>query len=392
MQRWAMTGLGLALGVLAVCGSVRGADAPAAKEPTADELSKAAALVKKLGDNKYEARRDADKELADMGRAAEKILRDNLNNPDLEISRRCERLLTLATRTDTEIALDAFLQNKDDKLLLKLPAYARFSAMAGKDDSARMLFVDMYSSESQLLADLEKDPKTFGPKFNARCQQLQQFLWNPWGMQGNVSNGQVVALLFVASDPRVTFDINMFYMMTNFLYQPNIQQGFKADPGSRKVLASFIEKRATDQNTLQQVMQLVLQMEIKEMVPVALKMATAKDTQGYNKATAVLIVGRMGTKDDAEKLEPLLNDTTNLGAVMVGTSRLDAQLKDVALAAIIEANGQTITDYGFPYLQQNPQLLQNPYVAPSWFGFAKEDDRKAAKKKFEEWQAKQKKK
>src|SRR5260370_1667334 len=118
-------------------------------------------------------------------------------------------------------------------------------------------------------------------------------------MQGKVSNGQVVALLFVASDPRVTFDINMFYMMTNFLYQPNIQQGFKADPGSRKILASFIEKRATDQNTLQQVMQLVLQMEIKEMVPVALKMATAKETQGNNKATAVLIVDCMGTQDDA---------------------------------------------------------------------------------------------
>ncbi len=64
----------------------------------------------------------------------------------------------------------------------------------------------------------------------------------------------------------------------------------------------------------------------------------------------------------------------------------------MALAAIIEANGQTITDYGFPYLQQNPQLLQNPYVAPSWFGFAKEDDRKAAQKKFREWQDKQKKK
>jgi hypothetical protein len=392
MQHWAMTGLGLTLGLLAVCGTARGADATAPKEPSSADLDKAAALVKQLGDASFETRRDADKELAEMGRAAEKVLRDNLKNPDLEISHRCERLLALATRSDTEIALDAFLQNKDDKLLLKLPAWTRFSEMAGKDQSARMLFVDMYSSEGELLEALEKDPKNFAQKFNARCQQLQQVLWNPWGMQGTISQGQIVALLFAASDPRTNFDINSFYMISNFLYQPNVQQAFKADAGSRKILAAFIEKRATDQNVLQNVMQLVLQMEIKELVPVALKMATAKETQAYNKSTAILIVGRMGTKDDAEKLEPLLKDTTNLGAMMVGNTRIDAQLRDVALAAIIEANGQAPTDYGFPYLQANPQLLHNNYVAPNWYGFAKDADRDAAEKKFREWQKKQAKK
>src|SRR6516225_7325276 len=252
MQRWAIRGLGLTLGLLAA-GTAWGADA--APAPAVD-LNKAAELVKKLGDTSYEARRDADKELAQMGRAAEKVLRDNLNNSDAEISRRCERLLALATRSETEIALDTFLQNKDDKLLLKLPAWTRFSEMAGKDDAARMLFVDMYSSEGALLDALDKDPKNFGPKFNTRVQQLQQILWTPWGTQGNVTLGQVVGLLFAASDTRMTFDINSFYMMTNFLYQQNIQTSFRNDAASRKVLAGFIEKRA-DQNTLPQVMHLV---------------------------------------------------------------------------------------------------------------------------------------
>ena len=228
--------------------------------------------------------------------------------------------------------------------MLKLPDWTRISDMAGKDDTARMLFVDMYSSEGALLDALDKDPKNFGPKLNARVQQLQQILWTPWGTQGNVGLGQVVALLFAASDSRLNFDLNSFYMVTNFLYQQNIQQAFRSDAASRKVFAAFVEQRCKDQNTLQNVIHLVLQLEIKELVPVALKMATAKDTQAYNKATAVMIVGRMGTKEDAEKLEPLLADQTSLGAAMVGTTRIDAQLRDVVLAALIEANGQSVTD------------------------------------------------
>jgi hypothetical protein len=389
MQRWAMTGFGLTLGLLAYCCPARAADAPPAAETKPADLAKAADLVKKLGSPVYESRRDADKELFLMGRGIEKVLRDNLNNSDLEIRNRCERLLVLATRSDTEIALDTFLQNKDDKLLLKLPSWGRFSDMAGKDESARMLFVEMFSSDGAMIDEMAKDPKNFGPKFNTRCQQLQQILWTPFGTPGNVGLGQVVAVLFVASDKRMPFDIQTFYMMTNFLYQQNIQQAFRDNAASRKVFASFIEQRA-DQNMLQQIMYLVVQMEIKELVPVALKMALAKETNADNKSMAVLIVGKMGTKEDAEKLEPLLTDTTGLrgGSVMVGTQRVDAQLRDVVLAALIEANGQNPGDYGFPYLQAN-QIQRGGYVPPSWYGFAKNDDRQAALKKFREWQSKQ---
>jgi len=123
---------------------------------------------------------------------------------------------------------------------------------------------------------------------------------------------------------------------------------------------------------------------------VALKMATAKETQAYNKATAVMIVGRMGTKEDADKLEPLMADQTSLGAAMVGTTRIEAQVRDVVLAALIEANGQSVTDYGFPYFQNN-QVARGNYMAPNWYGFGKDTERQAAVQKFRDWQKKQKK-
>jgi len=390
MKRWAITGFAVTIALLAASDSARGAEAPAAPEQPKSDLNKAADLVKKLGDRSWQTRHSAEKQLADMGRAAQKVLQANLTNPDVEISQRCEHLLELASRTDTVLALDAYLQKNDDKLLMKLPGWIRFSEMAGKDDSARMLFVNMYSTETELLDELEKDPKNFGPKLNTHITQLQQVLWNPWGGNGNVDVSQVVALLYVASDSRVNFDINTFYMITNFLYQGYLQQDFKANPAARRVLAAFIDKRA-DQNTLAQVMNVVLQMELKELVPVALKMATSKDTQAYNKSMAALVVGRMGTKEEADKLAPLLEDKTNLGNMQVGTQMLNAQLRDVALAAMIEAYGESPAAYGFPYLQQN-QIARGNYVAPAWYGFAKEEDRAAALKKFREFKAKQAKK
>ncbi len=393
MQRWAMTGLGLTLGLLAVCGPTRGADAPA--QPATADLSKAAELVKRLGDSSWEKRRDADKELALMGKAAEKVLRDNLTNSDLEISRRCERLLTLALRSETEIALDTFLQTHDDKLLLKLPSWERFSTMAGKDDAACRLFVDMYCSEGDLLEAAAKDPKNFATKFNTRSQQLQQMMWgNGWGgPQGNIGIGQIAALLFTATDPKINWDVNMFWQVSNLFYQPNIQQSFKNDSASRKVLVAFIEKRC-DQNTLQNVMNIVLQMEIKEMVPLALKMSTTKDTQPYNKSMAMMIVGRLGTKEDAAKLEPMLTDKSDIGfgAMNMGNMTITTQIRDIALAAIVEANGESPVDFGFPYLQANPQVLRNPYFSPQWYGFAKDEDRDTAIKKWKAWQEKHDKK
>ena len=60
--------------------------------------------------------------------------------------------------------------------------------------SGRALFVEMYTMEGNLLSNLERDPKKFETLFNARCQEIQQNLYTPFGQVNQIPVGQVVAI------------------------------------------------------------------------------------------------------------------------------------------------------------------------------------------------------
>jgi hypothetical protein len=336
MRRLALMAVLPLLGLLTEAATALAADAKS--EPSADVSAKAAALIRQLGADAYEDREAAYLELEKLGKTALKALEEGVKNEDMEISSRSKRLLALATRSETEVALDAFLADKDTKLILKLPTWERFKKVVGDDQNARTLFVEMHTTEGSLLAGLDRDPKTFEQTFNARCQQIQQNLYTPLGQINQIPMGQMVALLFAATDSRATTNLQSFYVLTNLLYQQNIQQGFKANSGARKLLAQFLE-RHMDQNTMPQTIQLAMQMEMKELAPMALKAATDKNSQQWTRATALLAVGRLGTKDDLKDIEPLLKDETNLGTMRFmqqngqnqrQTTQVTTQMRDVA--------------------------------------------------------------
>ncbi len=381
------------LGILA--GATMAAAADSTTKATPND-NKASTLVRQLGADSFELRETAYNELEKMGKDAQKALEEAVKSEDREVSTRANRLLALVNRTEIEIALDAFLADKDTKLILKLPSYERYKKILGDDQAARTLFVEMYTTEGGLLASLERDPKGFQTTFATRVQQIQQHLYTPWGQVNQIPLGQVVALLFVATDSRATTDLNSFYLMMNLFYQQNIQQGFKANAGARKLLVEFFEKRS-DQNTQQQAIQIAMQLDLKEMAPTAVKMATNKNTQAWTRATALIAVGKLGTKDNIKTIEPLLTDETNLGQMQFNTPgsgviKVETRMRDVALAAMILLSGQSIQDYDFPYLKLVHINQQQQYLAYNYFGFTNKEQREAALKKFKESREKKDKK
>ena len=382
MQRLAL------LLLLALLGVVAGAATASAAEAASNEATtttKAAVLVEQLGDDSFEIREAAYSQLEKLGKTAQPALEEAVKSKDLEVSSRAKRLLALVTRTDVEIALDSYLADKDSKLILKLPSWERFKKIIGEDQTARTMFVEMYTTEGNLLAALDHDPKAFETAFSTRLQQIQQNLYTPWGQVNPVPMSQVVALLFAATDTRASLNINSFYMVTNLFYQQNIQQGFKANAGARKLLAQFFEQRS-DQNTMAQAIQIAMQLDMKEMAPTALKMATNKKTQAWTRATALIALGKLGTKDNIKDIEDLLKDTTSLGQMQFNQVRVQTEMRDVALAAMIMLSGQDVTTYDFPYLKAFP--INKNYLAYNYFGFSDNTQREAAFKKFKESQAK----
>jgi hypothetical protein len=347
------------------------------------ETAKIAALVRRLGDNSFEVRQTAHAQLEKLGKVAKSALEEGAKDPDLEIRSRSKRLLDLVNRTDVEIAIDTYLADKDTNLILKLPAWERYKKYAGDDQASRSVFVGMYTNEGNLLGLLERDPKTFQTAFVARLQDIQRSMYTPWGGRGTpLEVGQVIALLFAATDSRISTDVTSFYLLTNLCCQQNIRQSFESNVCARKLLVQFFEQR-NDQNTQAQAIQVAMQLNIKEMAPAALKLATNKNAQPWTKATALLAVGKLGTKEHIKDIEPLLNDTTALGTIRLPqTNNLSTEMRDVALAAMILLSGQDIQDYDFPYLKA--VRIDKQYLAYNYFGFKDNTEREAVLKKFKE--------
>ena len=384
MRRLALLGCWLLLGGSAVRGETTSTDL------TPPQKVQARALLQQLSARSFKVREQATQQLYRLGQPAKKVLEEGVRHPDAEVRRRCGRLLELVSRSETEIALSDFLGNKNSALLMKLPAWDRFSKLVGKDDPARRLFVEMYCSEGTMLAELDRRPQEFAPRFQAHVLDIQRNLHTPFGQANPISHARVVALLFMATDPRAGDNLQSFYALNNLFYQQNVQQAFKGNAGSRKLLVSFLESRSNPA-TVSQAFYIAQQLQLKEALPLAVKTINAKTAPPYTRGMAVLFVGRMGAKEYARNLEPLLADPSAMGTIRTGTGTINAQMRDVALAALIELSGQNIHDYNFPYMQNYKGYRGTINLPPYYYGFGDDAARAAALKKWQDSQPARKK-
>src|SRR5262249_14823735 len=198
---------------------------------------------------------------------------------------------------------------------------------------------------------------------------------------GTVTLGQITALLFIATDPRVQLPVQAHYPIYTLLHQPAPREGMQHNGVARKLLVTYLESRP-DPNLMQQNLYLAINFNLKESVGWGLKIAKAKETQPYVRATALSLVGRMGGKEHMADLEPFLTDTTQLGQSQFNMVRIQTEMRDVALAMLVHLSGQEITDYNFPYLTAiQPALRANPqqvFLSPTLLGFSDAAGRHAA--------------
>jgi len=103
------------------------------------------------------------------------------------------------------------------------------------------------------------------------------------------------------------------------------------------------------------------------------------------------VIGQMGGKEHIKDIEKLLEDTTNLQTVRFGTTTINAQMRDVALASLILLSGQNAQEYNFPYLQQFHGIRADFNLPPYYYGFSDDAGRQTALKKWKDSQAPKKK-
>jgi len=360
-----------------------GANSPA---PKPEELRKAQTLVRRLGDADFRVREQATRELFEMGLASKQALLEGSRNDDLEVRRRCRELLPDVLAADLRARIDGFLADREGKRAHDLPCWDRYRKLAGDDAPARRLFAEMLKGESlTFLEDVARDPARAGEAATSRCQDLQQ------RMYGNALRGglptlaplevpDIASVLLVLADPKVQAPTLQAYVVSNFLYQNSARAALTAAQPApfRKLALAWMRRQMDNDAGVQQVLQMTQNLNLKEGLDLALEAARARKVKGMGLGVALITVGRLGTREHAALLEPFLDDNTNLGTFVLNTGRISTEVRDVALAMMVQLSGQDHKDYGFPFIRINPSLKFFPY----YLGF---NDAAQRDKAFKMW-------
>jgi len=347
-------------------------------------------LVEQLGHPLWRQRESAADELIRLGRLAKDALINGQTSADPEIRHRCSVLLPQALQADRRARVERFLADPKSISAAEVPGLAIFRKDIGEDASARDLYVEMLRKHDQLLEALDGDASKLNDVYIQRSQQLYNSVFGNFqgGVRPTVDAIDLTALIFIganldANQSAVNRNMSAHSYLINLMFQPSFQNAIKSptNKAMRKVLYRWLEQRS-DSNAMQQGMSLIVQCELKEMLPLAVKVIETKTQPQYVRAMAMLVVGKFGTTAEIPMLQKYFDDEALLGQFQINNVMGVTQVRDVALAMAIHLSGQTPKDYGFEMLANQPLNFTYFYN----LGFSSKENREAAQKK---WKASQ---
>ncbi|HZN34416.1 MAG TPA: hypothetical protein VFB80_11375 [Pirellulaceae bacterium] len=376
--------------VLAVAaGLVAGARAadPPAPPPKPEQVAR---LITDLGSEEFTVREAATDTLTRIGLPAFAALEAAATHSDREVRYRSQRILGLIREHDLKRRLEAFLSGKEAEGDYPLPGWTRFKKTYGDEGQTRSLFVEMQRAEPDLLRALEEGPRGAADAVSQRVAQVQEAL--RFGGQPQFTPGQVVSLLFVASEDDVSLPAATMTLFYNLCYQQPFREAIEGQSRGgvpRKMLASLI--RRSDENSAYMAMQVAYQLNMPEGIDPALKILNGKGgvRVGTYSAYALATVVRTGDAAHLPLVEKLLTDASQVTQIQQNNVITKLQLRDSALAAAILLTKQELKDYfdlaSKPAITEPRSILINP----SLIGFKTDAEREAVFKKWEVYKARQ---
>ncbi len=292
-----------------------------------------------------------------------------------------------------------------------LPLAATYVKICGKDENARKYYFELCKSNLQLLDYAAKNPKTMGEAYFDLTTEIEKrgkgVLIPGVGAAGTGSVTEGAAMFLIGADEEIASSIDEANRMqpNRGNYQPLIgvlsQTEYLSemiDPANgryfRRLLFAWA-KRHNAPNTLK-VLLFYVQTQAAELQSdpdtLAFVMDVAVSTSAQRlpiqKATAMLAMANILKNDQILYVEEKLlkDETTLLPDVLFDLKgptkiRVETRVCDYALAICVKLSGQSFNDYGFDILGSDSDMFESWEYA----GFTKDETRKAAFKKYEEW-------
>jgi hypothetical protein len=365
----------------------------AAAPPETDLKKRAEELVPHLGNPSFRDREQAARELLAIGYPAKDAVLAGQKSKDAEVSDRCLKLYPIIWRTDLERRVQKFLDAPDGAVPADLPGATKWFDVAGDGKESRHLYTAMVTAHPELLLQVELQPERLSELYTdfARDHYARTVARPASGTSPGALPNEADVLLFLflgtAGDARsdVPRGVSPSHIY-RFLNAPALLTRLGPDSTNepvRRLYAAWLEKERYTL-ILRRSLDLAVMLKVKECAPAVAKIANDPRTVATVRATAMLGLGRLGTRDDVKELAPLLKDEAQVCQTVINKERATVQMRDVALAAAITLAGQNPNEFGFERLVPAGVNNNRSYV---YCAFTSDDKRAAAHDKWAKWAA-----
>jgi hypothetical protein len=355
---------------------------------TLHPVVRAESLVVRLGDPTYLVRERAARELLEIGYPARAAVLTGQQSPDTEISDRCKKLYPAIWRHDLDKRVQKFLDKPNAPIPDDLPGAARWLKVAGDGRQSRELYAEMVKAHSELLLEVEVHPERLRDVYIEFVLSVnsRNFTRGPAATRAAPTESEVTLFFFLGAAggvrPTVVPRGTSSAQYSQFLNAPTLIAQLASAP-MRKVYAAWLEKERYS-ILVRRGIDLAARNGVKECFPAALKIAGDPGTIPTVRATALLGMSRLGTKENIKDLEPFFKDQLQITAVAVNGERWPVQMRDIALGAAVQLGGQELSDFGFERKPPTGLAMMSSYV---YYAFPSDEKREAAHKKWREWSA-----
>lgn len=375
---------------------------PAREQPGSPEE-----LVRRLGDADFRVRESASQALVRLGHKALPALETGMQHPDPEIRRRCRELYPQALVYDLEEKIKRFLAATDEQSEAGLPGWQQFRALVGNDPAAKRFYADVVRQGHTLLDKVERASRSEDLRLKQQAQEeyvrlcnslFQRAFANTAGLPEVILPEQFALALLLSSFPSNNEALipqgRQIYQLCNHTSVRRFLQEKSEQASILRRLMVGVAERSTDPVCLQPVLYLALSVEFPEIVSLARRQADNKELNASVRGLALTVVARYAGKQEFEFLERFLADTTQVcvNRFARGNSQITirTEMRDLALALLVDVTGQRLQDYSFPALQLfavNSEPRPGQAYNPHWYGFSSEEEREAALKKWRQWRS-----
>jgi len=379
-------------------------------------LLKVKELVKQLGNTSYRERESASREITKLGRVAYRPLKTaTLEETNPEIRLRVDILMPGIEAAEMEARVACFMKDLEGKFDHDLPGWNKFRVAAGNDRSARELFAEVLKNKVYhgLLLAADLPAHELGGMLNNHFRDIQMAQNNQMQFRrGHYVNGQpsvheIAVLVFLESlysDKELGMHYNFGYTVANYMHTPDVQNAMANNRNTgkfaaplKKLVMQWLETRETSTGA-QMAMNFAQNWNLPNRMKYAAKVLAAPTENGnwWVKQQALLTIGQANNKEAREYLPQIakcFDDSTVIQQQAPGQNNIHTVLlQDFALGVALQLTSQKPADYDMNVIWTGVNWNHNNFYFKDDKAGKADDKRKAAFKKWAEWDESNKKK